>query len=54
MTDKEIELRYALKVARRRAIELGDRLIEHGYPDMNRGQFLSLVDSALEDDERND
>jgi hypothetical protein len=41
------ELKHALKVARDRAIFYGDRLIEAGQTDQNRGQFLSLVENAL-------
>lgn len=40
-------LKHAAKVAKERAVELGDRLIERGGTDQNRGQFLSLMDSVL-------
>lgn len=40
------ELLRVLDVAVDRALEVGDRLVGAGHPDINRGQFLSLVRSA--------
>lgn len=40
-------LSYTLRIARDRAILHGDRLVQLGNPDVNRGQFLSVVNIAL-------
>ena len=40
-------LSYTLRIARDRAIWHGDRLVQLGNPDVNRGQFLSVVNIAL-------
>ncbi len=38
----------ALKIATERAVSNGDRLIELGEQDFNRGQFLSLIDNTID------
>ena len=43
------KLRLALGIATRRAVEYGDRLIKAGQADMNRGQFLAVVENVLPD-----
>jgi len=53
MTEKQTieKLINALYVATDRAVSNGDRLIEIGQADINRGQFLSLVRSAVKEAE---
>lgn len=45
------KLRYVLIIARDRAVRHGDRLVQLGNPDINRGQFLSVVNIALAESE---
>lgn len=40
-------LNGTLRMARDRALRHGDRLVQLGNPDVNRGQFLSVVNIAL-------
>jgi DNA-directed RNA polymerase subunit RPC12/RpoP len=47
MENVVLNLQHALKVAVDRAIQNGDRLIKLNESDINRGQFLYLVDNAL-------
>jgi len=46
------KLVHALYVATERAVTKGDKLVDLGYNDMNRGQFLSLVRHAIAEAER--
>lgn len=48
LVDENTRLRDALVVARDRANELGERLNDAGGADVNRGQFNTMVDAALE------
>jgi len=41
------KLVHALYVATDRAVSKGDKLVDLGYNDMNRGQFLHLVNDAV-------
>ena len=41
------ELRRVLRIASERAVKLGDALVEAGGVDINRGQFLALVEATL-------
>jgi len=53
MTEKQIieKLVYALYIATVRAVSNGDRLLEVGKQDFNRGQFLALVRNTINDAE---
>ena len=53
MNEKQIieNLVNALFIATNRAVYNGNRLIEVGEADINRGQFLSLVRSAVKEAE---
>jgi len=54
MTEKQIieKLVHVLYVATERAVLNGDRLLEVGKQDFNRGQFLSLVRNVVKDAEK--
>jgi len=54
MNEKQIieNLVNALFIATNRAVYNGNRLIEVGEADINRGQFLSLVRSAVKEAEK--
>jgi len=54
MTEKQIieNLVRALYIATERAISNGDRLLEVGKQDFNRGQFLALVKLTIKDAEK--
>ena len=51
MTEKQIieKLVHVLYVTTERAISNGDRLVEVGKQDFNRGQFLALVRNIVKD-----
>jgi len=53
MNEKQIieKLIHALYIATERAISNGDRLLEVGKRDFNRGQFLALVKNTINDAE---
>jgi len=53
MTEKQIieKLVHVLYVTTERAISNGDRLVEVGKQDFNRGQFLALVRNIVKDAE---
>ena len=54
MNEKQIieNLVRALYIATERAISNGDRLLEVGKQDFNRGQFLALVKLTIKDAEK--
>jgi len=54
MTEKQIieKLLHALYIATERAVLNGNRIIESGQLDFNRGQFLSLINNVVKDAEK--
>ena len=54
MNEKQIieKLVHALYIATERATSNGDRLLEVGKQDFNRGQFLALVRNVVKDAEK--
>ena len=54
MNEKQIieNLVRALYIATERAVLNGDRLLEVGKQDFNRGQFLALVRNVVKDAEK--
>lgn len=48
LNDQLQEVLRALEIAKSRAVALGDALIERGGTDLNREQFLRLVDVTIE------
>jgi len=54
MNEKQIieKLIHALYIATERAVLNGDRLLEVGKQDFNRGQFLALVKLTVKDAEK--